>query len=729
MAGGPACCVIHGLGGIGKTQTALEYAHVQAPKYDAIFWLRSQTEAELSTSYAAIAVKLRLRDLYTPAGSSQGCLSPGGDENMNVEAARDWLDTTDKRWLLVFDNVEDIESIQRYILRSPTACGAIIITTQRPNIQPITHIFQNIALPSLSSRESIKLLFDYLERNSRGPEEASKAFEITRIVGGLPLAITTIGGSISMSNLTVAEFLDHINRSDKIWDTAEATRVQGYERSLGSVFELALAKLSDNSRKLIDLLGFLNPDNIPEAMLLGGQDASGLEFLGSPDELTAIIADLNMRQLVKRKPGGPSGPYLSIHRSLQLSILHGLSRNPAMRSRVFGRALGLVRKQLPPPSATQGFEHDMFAKYNVYVPQLISLHSHSLWPEPGIALGLDSAKVIIDVGTYMWRTGHFNECRNMLETAESTLIQEGLPEDDVLFSDIDDVLGVIRDRSGALYRKDALRRRLRAVDIREKIFAAIPPARVTLQDKIRLYNAHANLACTHIHNENFDEAGRIMEGCLKQYQSWGTEDEFPFEYSKYYHHSSFAIMAQGRIQEALARVARSVELQERDPSPLNILGVAYKCRHGILLYHAGEVERAIAVLEECIAVYKTALGNANAQTLDMYCFLAGILMQRGENIKARDYLEHCLKPAHRAGWSEVGIAMAEFRMAGVKTSLSGREAGAPHAQEAQAARNKYLLEVPQYFKGIEEDPQAIQDQMLCCWHGRITGKLKQSKPT
>jgi len=136
----------------------------------------------------------------------------------------------------------------------------------------------------------------------------------------------------------------------------------------------------------------------------------------------------------------------------------------------------------------------------------------------------------------------------MLRTAETILVHEGLPEDHVLFNDIDDILGVICDHSGALCRSEALRRRLRAVKIRSKIFASTPPAKTTLQDKLNLYNAHANLACTYNHDENFDEANRIMEDCLEQYRSWGTEDELPFEYSKYYHHSAIAVMAQGRVR-------------------------------------------------------------------------------------------------------------------------------------------------------------------------------------
>ncbi|KAK0615223.1 hypothetical protein B0T17DRAFT_381315 [Bombardia bombarda] len=127
-----------------------------------------------------------------------------------------------------------------------------------------------------------------------------------------------------------------------------------------------------------------------------------------------------------------------------------------------------------------------------------------------------------------------------------------------------------------------------------------------------------------------------MEMCLKEYQSWGTEKEMPSQYSKYNHHTSFGLMAEGRVAEALGRVAKGVELQLLHAGEAGIMHIAYKCRHGLLLYHAGQVERALAVLDECIAAYKTALGDSNAQTLDTYCFAAGILLERGKELgKAR----------------------------------------------------------------------------------------------
>lgn len=65
---------------------------------------------------------------------------------------------------------------------------------------------------------------------------------------------------------------------------------------------------------------------------------------------------------------------------------------------------------------------------------------------------------------------------------------------------------------------------------------------------IRLENPHANLACTYIQGENFEEAAKLMGLCLEQYKSWGTEEELPEEYMKYYHHYSFGLMAQEHFQ-------------------------------------------------------------------------------------------------------------------------------------------------------------------------------------
>jgi hypothetical protein len=79
----PICVVLQGIGGVGKTQTALQYAYQHLVDYDAIFWVRSETDHELARTYASIAKKLKL-----------GNVEAVGDTGRAVELARDWLEQT-----------------------------------------------------------------------------------------------------------------------------------------------------------------------------------------------------------------------------------------------------------------------------------------------------------------------------------------------------------------------------------------------------------------------------------------------------------------------------------------------------------------------------------------------------------------------------------------------------------------------------------------------------------
>lgn len=88
-SGNPVCCVLHGLGGSGKTQTALEYTYRYREDYDAIFWLSAERDPELAASFALIAVKLGL--IEDDGKSDVG-------EKLNqvkaIQQARNWLQQT-----------------------------------------------------------------------------------------------------------------------------------------------------------------------------------------------------------------------------------------------------------------------------------------------------------------------------------------------------------------------------------------------------------------------------------------------------------------------------------------------------------------------------------------------------------------------------------------------------------------------------------------------------------
>ncbi|KAH0536242.1 hypothetical protein FGG08_006864 [Glutinoglossum americanum] len=106
---------IYGRHGVGKTQIALEYAHRNISKFDAIFWVRCETSASLRQSFTDIAINLNLR----------GAVKSGLHEE-NLLLVHEWLKNTNKHWLLIFDNAEN-ETMDIYW---PTCKGAVLITSR-----------------------------------------------------------------------------------------------------------------------------------------------------------------------------------------------------------------------------------------------------------------------------------------------------------------------------------------------------------------------------------------------------------------------------------------------------------------------------------------------------------------------------------------------------------------------------------------------------------------------
>jgi tetratricopeptide (TPR) repeat protein len=347
---------------------------------------------------------------------------------------------------------------------------------------------------------------------------------------------------------------------------------------------------------------------------------------------------LNRRQLVKREFSDDGTPYLSIHRSLQLSILDKLSNDADLdlRQRTFQQAFALVKQQLPEASAIEVCPPEVWQVYLKYVPQLNSLRLHSLWPEPPLKLSDDFAKVLVDVGTYMWNTGLFKECEVAISLAETIL--ETLPYEQAgeLMTVVDGIMAKISDLTGVSKRSEGLRRCLRRVESRRKFYAAIPTESVTRTDEIRLFNSEADVGYTLMQDNRFTEAEEIYERCLVAYKSWSLiEEEIPFEYAKYYHHMAHVRALQGRLVEALALGSHAIKLQElHNRGPLSPMVQLYRFSYGMHLYHAGHLQKSLEIHEDVLKTRIQISGALNPWTLDSYSAVGMLLSLLGNHIKA-----------------------------------------------------------------------------------------------
>lgn len=98
-----------------------------------------------------------------------------------------------------------------------------------------------------------------------------------------------------------------------------------------------------------------------------------------------------------------------------------------------------------------------------------------------------------------------------------------------------------------------------------------------------------------MHEERFDEAKPIFEECLRKYQSWGNEDDVPFEDAKYYQLYAFIQMANGQQTEALATSRKGVEAVGKAASANLPIYQSARFFLANLMFHAG-------ILEECLEV-------------------------------------------------------------------------------------------------------------------------------
>jgi hypothetical protein len=111
--------VLTGLGGMGKTQLAVEHTHRRRADYDLVWWVRSEQATSLLGDYAALG---RQPPLVAHLG-----LGEGASQEVVASAVRGWLERH-RRWLLVLDNVAEPAAVAGLLPRSGT--GHVLLTTQ-----------------------------------------------------------------------------------------------------------------------------------------------------------------------------------------------------------------------------------------------------------------------------------------------------------------------------------------------------------------------------------------------------------------------------------------------------------------------------------------------------------------------------------------------------------------------------------------------------------------------
>jgi TIR domain/NB-ARC domain len=175
-----ALTAVHGMGGVGKTQLALEYAYRHAGEFDLVWWLRAEEPASLLEDYAALAGPLGI------AKAGEGELAALANAVCQALTRRD-------RWLLVLDNATGPDDLTSLLPK--TGGGRVLITSRNPSWPRALPL----AVPVLEHNAAIAFLLD-----QTGEQDREAADAVATELGDLPLALDEAAAYVTETGLGLA---------------------------------------------------------------------------------------------------------------------------------------------------------------------------------------------------------------------------------------------------------------------------------------------------------------------------------------------------------------------------------------------------------------------------------------------------------------------------------------------------------------------------------------------
>lgn len=242
---------IHGLGGVWKTQIALNHANTSLESFDVILWVSTETQIKITQAFSSFAKNI---------GLSLSKTDKLDDDAHAAQKVKNCFNALNVGFLIVLDNVEFVDlSVQMWPSHS---MGFIFIITRSSfvawkktaNVIHLLSCERDQRIRTLTTLTGISLIDDQKR------EAAEKIFDQ---LGGLPLVIVQISDFIQDRQHSFSEFLPLYRSSAKII-IAKGEALPEDNHTRGTVRELSLQKLSENTRTLQQLLSFLEPESIEE---------------------------------------------------------------------------------------------------------------------------------------------------------------------------------------------------------------------------------------------------------------------------------------------------------------------------------------------------------------------------------------------------------------------------------------------------------------------------------
>jgi tetratricopeptide (TPR) repeat protein len=304
---------VQGLGGIGKTSLAIEYAYRFRGLYAGVRWCPAETRTVLLSSLASLAVTLG-----APA-------SEEADVENAAKAALRRLAEQRATWLLVYDNVSSPEHIADLL---PSAGARLLITSRFSDWKGWA---EEVALDVLPLEEAVGLL-----QNRTGRSDVEGANRLAEALDNLPLALDH---AAAYCKRTQMQFGDYAKKASSL--IAGAPRGAGYPRSVAATFDLAIGEAVSQCPAAEGLMAYLAqsaPERIPMTLVEGAvaDEARRLQAL-------AALAEVS---LVKHDPFEDGTQAVTVHRLVQ-AVARARSQSKGMTQAAIDRMIARLATTYP----------------------------------------------------------------------------------------------------------------------------------------------------------------------------------------------------------------------------------------------------------------------------------------------------------------------------------------------------------------------------------------------
>ncbi|MWA13390.1 FxSxx-COOH system tetratricopeptide repeat protein [Streptomyces sp. BA2] len=304
---------IHGMGGVGKTQLAIEYAYRHQAEYDIVWWIPSERPGQIGQALVELAGRLGL-ETSTEANIAGPAVR---------EALREGRPFS--RWLLIFDNADNPEQVRHYF---PTGGNGTILVTSRNRRWGL--VGGSLEVDVFTREESKELL-----RHSGPPLQDDEADQLAEALGDLPLALEQAAAWRAETGMPASEYLRLFE--DKRTELLEVAPPPDYQLPVAAAWNVSLDHLENRSPsalRLLQLCSYFAPDPISRSIFSGlGNSSIFPELdatLNDPMRLARAIREVNRYSLARIDHRTNS---IEMHRLVQLVLNNRMTPEEQSRMR------------------------------------------------------------------------------------------------------------------------------------------------------------------------------------------------------------------------------------------------------------------------------------------------------------------------------------------------------------------------------------------------------------